>query len=153
MGTFHSYWNQKFGKFENGQKCYSLDISWKSSQKIQKLLNFRKANHSTKNHKNSEQKIPGKYFPGKNFPKILVLQDYPLFQKCKKMLFQLSLKTYTNRYSNWYFRMESTPWVKWIILTPLVGSLSTCAVSKWIWRLSGESKEIIHTGQMKPWWT
>lgn len=39
------------------------------------------------------------------------------------------------------------------LLTPFdgVGSLSTCAVSKWICRSSAELKEIIHTGQINPW--
>ena len=37
---------------ENG-----TEISWERSQKIRKLLNFRKANHSTQNSGNSGMKI------------------------------------------------------------------------------------------------
>ena len=50
MGAYHS--TKNFEIFETGTN--GREISWEKFQKLRKLLNYRKANHSTGN---SEEKI------------------------------------------------------------------------------------------------
>ena len=52
-GAFHS--TENFQIFETGAN--GSEISWGKFQKIRKLLNFRKANHSTENSGNSGMKV------------------------------------------------------------------------------------------------
>jgi len=53
VGTFHSTKNSViFVIVTNG-----MEISWEKFEEIWKLLNFRKANHSTKYSRNSSMKI------------------------------------------------------------------------------------------------
>ena len=55
-----------FEIFETGTN--GTEISWEKFQKIWKLLNFRKANHSTENSRNSGMKINwNRNFQEKNF--------------------------------------------------------------------------------------
>ena len=53
MGAYHS--TKNFEIFETGTN--GTEISWEKFQKIGKLLNFRKANHSTENSGNSRMKV------------------------------------------------------------------------------------------------
>ena len=53
MGAYHSTQNVEI--FETGTN--GTEISWEIFQKIWKLLNFRKANHSTESSGNSGMKI------------------------------------------------------------------------------------------------
>ena len=53
MGAYHSIKN--FEIFETETNC--TEIPWEKFQKIRKLLNFRKANHSTENPGNSGMKV------------------------------------------------------------------------------------------------
>ena len=53
MGAYHS--TKNFDILETGTNC--KEIPWEKLQKIRKLLNFRKANHSTENSGNSGMKV------------------------------------------------------------------------------------------------
>ena len=56
MGAYRS--TKNFEIFETGKN--GKDISWEKFQKIRKLLNFQKANHSTENSGNSGMKVKWK---------------------------------------------------------------------------------------------
>ena len=58
-GAYHS--TKNFEIFETGTN--GTEISWEKFQKIRKLLNFQKANHSTDDSGDEmERKFPGKIF-------------------------------------------------------------------------------------------
>ena len=61
IGAFHSPENSQ--NFETGTN--GLKISWESFQKIRKLWNFWKVNHSTENPWNSGRKFKETEIPGK----------------------------------------------------------------------------------------
>lgn len=70
-GAFHS--NKTSENFETGTN--GAEIFWEGFQKIQKLLNFRKANYSTKNIGNSGRKAKWNGISVENFsiPRKVVL--------------------------------------------------------------------------------
>ena len=53
MGAYYS--TKNFEIFETGTN--GTEIPWEKFQKIRKLLNFRKANHSTENSRNFGMKV------------------------------------------------------------------------------------------------
>ena len=53
MGAYHL--TKNFEIFETGTD--GAEISWEKFQKIRKLLEFQKANHSTENSRNSGMKV------------------------------------------------------------------------------------------------
>ena len=55
MGAYNCDSTKNFEIFETGTK--GTEISWEKFQKIRKLLNFRKANHSTESSGNSRTKV------------------------------------------------------------------------------------------------
>ena len=86
MGAYHS--TKKFEIFETGKNC--TEIPWEKFQKIRKLLNFRKANHSTKKSNGSqmERKFAGKFF--RKF--VYTSRGCPLFRNlCKFPIFHSAL--------------------------------------------------------------
>ena len=87
MGAYHS--TQNFEIFEMGTN--GTEISWEKFQKIRKLLNFRKANHSTENSRNEsqmERKFPGKMFRYFGYTS----RGCPLFRNlCKFPIFHSAL--------------------------------------------------------------
>ena len=67
-----------FGIFETGTN--GTVISWEQLQKIQKFLNFRKANHSTENSGNSGMKAKWKgNFQERNFENLGIPHEVVLF--------------------------------------------------------------------------
>ena len=65
---------KKFEIFETGTN--GAEISWEKFQKIRKLMNLRKANHSTENSRNSGMKVKWKgNFQEKIFKKIPTIHE------------------------------------------------------------------------------
>ena len=75
LGAFHS--TKTFENLETAAN--GTEISWKSFQKFQKLLNFRNANDSTENFRNSGSKVEWKenfreiFFENLGIPREVVL--------------------------------------------------------------------------------
>jgi len=70
--------DQKFQNFETGTN--GTEISWDKFQKIRKLLNFRKANHSTENSGNSGMKIKwNRNFQEEMFENLGIAHEVVLF--------------------------------------------------------------------------
>ena len=76
MGAYHSAKN--FEIFETGTNC--TGIPREKFQKIRKLLNFRKANHSTENSGNSGMKVKWNgNFQEKFFENLGIPHEFVLF--------------------------------------------------------------------------
>ena len=73
IGAYHS--TKNFEIFETGTNC--TEIPW---EKFQKLLNFRKANHSTENSRNSGMKVKWNgNFQEKFFENVCIPHEVALF--------------------------------------------------------------------------
>ena len=76
LGAYHS--TKNFEIFETGTN--GTEISWEKFQKIRKLLNFRKANHSTENSGNFGIKVKWKgNFHEKKFENLGIPHEVVLF--------------------------------------------------------------------------
>ena len=119
----------------------SIDISWESFQKFQIILNFQEAlkpftpnpEHSRRKGLQMEWKPQARSPVFENFgnpvPHMVVL-----FSGNSRNVVPIVIGNINYGNSNWKFSLSGKHPVSCIILTPLVGdgSLSTCAVSKWI---------------------
>ena len=76
LGAYHS--TKNFEIFET--RTNGTENSWEKFQKIRKLLNFRKANHSTENSGNSGMKVKWNgNFQGKIFENLGIPHEVVLF--------------------------------------------------------------------------
>jgi len=82
MGAFHSTKNSEIFETETN----GTEISWEGFQKIRKLLNFRKANHSTEKSGNSKMKIKwNRNFPDFFFEHLGIFREVvPFYRKLGK---------------------------------------------------------------------
>ena len=90
QGAYNS--TKNFEIFET--RTNGTENSWEKFQKIRKLLNFRKANHSTENsRKFRDESQMERKFPGKNFRKFgYTSRGCPLFRNlCKFPIFYSAL--------------------------------------------------------------
>ncbi len=100
-GAFHSTKNsENFGTRTNG-----TEISWKSFQKIRKVLTYWNANHSTENPGNSRSKIKWNWkFPEIVFENLGLPCEVVLFSGNfeKSYHFTLSLCSFGRKFSDLY---------------------------------------------------